>query len=375
MERRKKEEKKKKGRKMLIRLFIVAAGVFLGGKIAREECFAASTPAVPQGVLATGVKDQVVISWEKVKGADGYEIYEQKKGGVWSAVKVTAGRKAILKNREEGWRYRYKVRAYQAKKAGLRYGRFSKTSDTTIPERGNSTLRNLLKTALAPVGSTMYIWGGGWNRADNGAGADALRIGLNAQWRAFARKQGASYAHKKYAYKRGYGLDCSGFLGWTVYNSFHTKKGKPGEGYVRKARTMAEAFAKKGWGTYTKASAVKDYRPGDIMSGPGHVYMVIGECADGSVVLVHSSPAGVQISGTAAPSGKKESEAVRLARKYMKKEYPSWYRKYPKGERNVSYLREYSQFRWNTGKGDVMEDPDGYREKTAKEVLKDLFSF
>lgn len=375
MEGQKRKEKKKKGRRMLTMLLVVAAGLFLGEKIVGGECLAAAVPGAPQGVMAVGVKDQVVLSWEKVKGADGYEIYERKKGGVWSAVRVTAAGKTVLKNRENGERYQYKVRAYQTRKTGMKYGKFSQKSDTTLPERGTSTLRNLLKTAMAPVGSTMYIWGGGWNKADNSAGADGLRIGLNPRWRDFARKQKSSYAHKKYAYKRGYGLDCSGFVGWTVYNSFHTKKGKPGEGYVRKAKTMAETFAKKGWGTYKKASAVRDYRPGDIMSGPGHVYIVIGECEDGSVVLVHSSPAGVQISGTVSPAGKKDSDAVRLARKSMKKYYPSWYKKFPNVERNLSYLRQYSQFRWNTGKGSLMEDPDDYKEKTAKEVLRDLFSF
>ena len=30
----------------------------------------------PQGVLANGVEDRVVISWEPVKKADGYEVFE-----------------------------------------------------------------------------------------------------------------------------------------------------------------------------------------------------------------------------------------------------------------------------------------------------------
>ena len=29
---------------------------------------------------------------------------------------------------------------------------------------------------MEPVGSTMYIWGGGWNSEDNGAGEDAKII-------------------------------------------------------------------------------------------------------------------------------------------------------------------------------------------------------
>ena len=57
------------------------------------------------------------------------------------------------------------------------------------------------------------------------------------------------------------------------------------------------------------------------MSSPTHIYIVVGSCADGSVVLVHSSPAGVRLSGTPDKKGRTNSEAVKLAKKYMKKYY------------------------------------------------------
>ena len=37
----------------------------------------------------------------------------------------------------------------------------------------NRSLTDFLRTAMEPVGSTMYIWGGGWNSEDNGSGEDA----------------------------------------------------------------------------------------------------------------------------------------------------------------------------------------------------------
>lgn len=46
----------------------------------------------------------------------------------------------------------------------------------------------------------MYIWGGGWNKADTGAGTDGLRIGLNASWRKFCAKQKASYNYRKHRF-------------------------------------------------------------------------------------------------------------------------------------------------------------------------------
>lgn len=43
-----------------------------------------------------------------------------------------------------------------------------------------------MQTALLPVGYTLYIWGGGWNVCDTGAGEDAMRIGVSPRWKAFS---------------------------------------------------------------------------------------------------------------------------------------------------------------------------------------------
>lgn len=236
-----------------------------------------------------------------------------------------------------------------------------------------STLKKLLQTGLKPVGTTMYIWGGGWNKADTGAGKAATTIGLSPTWKKFYEKQDSSYDYTQYRYKITKGLDCSGYMGWTIYNTFNTKSGN--EGYVMSATKMARTFATYGWGTYTASGKVKNYRAGDIMSMQGHVWMVVGQCKDGSVVLLHSSPPGVQISGTETRSGNKNSQAVALAKKYMKKYYPKWYKRYSSDAKSNTYLTQASRMRWSlygTGKS-VMRDPDGYRNMSAEQVLKDLF--
>ena len=338
-----------------------------------DDVFATSGLKKPEGFLANGVNDRIVLSWEPVKNADGYEIFEKTvERPSFEKVKVTASTKLVLSHRVRGQNYTYKVRAYRLVSGKMKYGRFSNCCETTLAQKSVSTLKNFLTIALKPVGSTMYIWGGGWNKSDHGAGADGLRIGLNPGWRKYASRQTSSYNYKNTRYKRGYGLDCSGFVGWTIYNTLHTSKGKAGEGYVDKARNLAKNYARKGWGTYKKASQIKDYRAGDIMSSSGHVYIVVGECSDGSVVLVHSSPAGVQICGTVTPSGKRNSKAVLLARKYMKKYYPSWYRKFPDCIRDVSYLKKYNQFRWKISENNIMEDPEHYSNKSPKYILEDL---
>lgn len=45
---------------------------------------------------------------------------------------------------------------------------------------------------------------------------------------------------------------------------------------------------------------------------------------DGSVLLVHSSPPGVQISGTPTPNGDLSSQAILLANSIMPERYPAW---------------------------------------------------
>ena len=363
-------------KKKYIAWILIISILFLGRG---TDAMAKTSLSKPLGILANGVNTQVVLSWEPVQGAQGYEVFEKAENeNIFLKVKATKQCKIVFKNKKRGSVYQYKVRAYKIYKKNNKekriYSPFGAVVKTTVSKDSTSTIKNFLTTALTPVGSTMYIWGGGWNKADTGAGTDGLRIGLNANWRKFCAKQKASYNYRKYRFAFGKGLDCSGFVGWSVYNINKTKNGKQGQGYVTKASKVASTYAKYGWGTYKKAKSVKNWKPGDIMSSPTHVYIVVGSCADGSVVLVHSSPAGVRLSGTPDKKGRINSEAVKLAKKYMKKYYPSWYKRYPSCEKGRSYLTDYAQFRWKVGKGKMISDPDGYQKKSANQVLKDLYN-
>ena len=71
---------------------------------------------------------------------------------------------------------------------------------------------------------------------------------------------------------------------------------------------MAKYYAGLGWGDYIPKRSVKDYKPGDILSSNcsdcGHVWISLGTCEDGSVVVLHStSNGGVQLSGTVSDEG------------------------------------------------------------------------
>ena len=237
----------------------------------------------------------------------------------------------------------------------------------SLPQPGRRTLANLLMTAKQPVGHTMYVWGGGWNEADTGAGVEAVSIGVSSTWETFAELQDSTYDVKKTTYQIHNGLDCSGYLGWVIYNVFENTDGK--DGYVMKAAKMAETFAGYGWGTYTPAEEVTDWKPGDIMSMKGHVWLSLGMCEDGSVVLLHASPPGVRICGTTLADGTK-SIAVTLAETYMSKYEPDWYAKYPDCAEEIDYLSKSSRMRWNV---QTLTDVGDFEDKSAAEILAYLY--
>ena len=241
--------------------------------------------------------------------------------------------------------------------------------ETTLPptEPDTVSVLDFLRIAVGPVGSTMYIWGGGWNEDDTGAGVEAVTLGVSDQWSKFAEKQSASYNYKNHKYQIHDGLDCSGYVGWAVYNALETENGKAG--YVCSSTKMAKDFADQGLGAYIPAAEMKQWLAGDIMSMKGHVWIVVGMCDDGSVLLLHASPPGVIFSGTKLPDGG-TSDAVVLAETIMRRRYPDWFSRYPDCARPHSYLTNSSAMRWSS---DVLSDEEGLRQMSAEEVVALLF--
>ena len=240
---------------------------------------------------------------------------------------------------------------------------------TTMPQEPEQvSILDFLEIAAAPVGSTMYVWGGGWNEADTGAGIEAVTLGLSERWAAFAKEQDSGYNYKDHRYQIHDGLDCSGYVGWAVYNVMETENG--GEGYVSSSTGMAQALADRGLGEYISREDMDRWLPGDIMSMKGHVWISLGMCGDGSVLLLHSSPPGVIFCGTALADGS-DSQAVKLAQTIMSTHYPDWYAHYPDCSRPASYLEKSSAMRWNTN---VLADKEGIRQMSAEQVVNLLFS-
>ena len=62
---------------------------------------------------------------------------------------------------------------------------------------GEKTLKNFFATAMMPVGTTLYIYGGGWNWQDEGAAFQTRTIGLSDDWIRFFYSQDVNYTFKE----------------------------------------------------------------------------------------------------------------------------------------------------------------------------------
>lgn len=273
---------------------------------------------------------------------------------------------------------------------------------------GVRTVKNLIRTALAPVGKVLYVYGGGWNLEDTGAGEEAMSFGLSEKWSTFFEEQDENY---NYRYVSGTGncredpgnsfypfdgvntyhrcgLDCSGYLGWVIYNVMTDPSGADEEkqtGYVISSTEFAKSLADThGLGSFSREKN-RVLQPGDIVSIKGHVWMSLGTCQDGSVLIVHSTPSpsktgelggGAQLSAL-DPKGRSNCRAMELAEAYMRTYCPEWsgryevqlksYRKYL----SFSESKDAGVFVWSLSETGLT-DPEGYLGMTPEEILRDI---
>ena len=182
------------------------------------------------------------------------------------------------------------------------------------------------------------------------------------------------------------GLDCSGYVGWVLYNVINTTDGQAG--YVMGANKMAKTFATYGWGDFLRKDITPgdgQLLPGDIISKPGHVWICVGTCDDGSVVFLHSSPTasrlgraggGVQLS---VLGDDETCQAYQLADHYMKTYYPDWYLRYPVALKDFDEYTAFEgnavlgRFTWDVSGNSLLTDPEGVRSMSAEQVLALLF--
>lgn len=249
------------------------------------------------------------------------------------------------------------------------------TDNGSINKPGNTkTIKNFLLNALQPVGNTLYVWGGGWMAPTN------TYKGIYPEWKTWFDSKNKNYDFSKYQdlsqKTRAKGLDCAGFVGWSTYQVMHQTSGV-NYGYVVEASTVASTYNRWGWGQLRNQNALSKnnyksaFKAGDIASMSGHTFIILGQCADNSLVIIHATPPCVQINGTTTPNGDWNSQAIILARQYMNKYYPKLMQKFDLScGVGMSYIKAINTTRWHDY---ILADPDNYKNKTADAVLNDLF--
>ncbi len=165
---------------------------------------------------------------------------------------------------------------------------------------GERTVTNFLKTALMPVGTTLYIYGGGWDWQDIGSAVQARSFGVSPDWVRFFESQDENFTyrekdgdaakadpeHSYYPYG-GYneyyyaGLDCAGFVGWALYNTLETKEGEAG--YVSDAAGIAKRLYECGFGEWTQdikaPDGIRDMKPAQVLE----LLFGISDCEHGDL--------------------------------------------------------------------------------------------
>lgn len=149
-----------------------------------------------------------------------------------------------------------------------------------------------------------------------------------------------------------------------------------GTNYTTLAESVASANASRGFGTLYNQSKLSasgyEFVAGDLGCTAGHTWIVLGQCSDGSLVIVHSTPPCIQIAGTPTPNGDYSSKAIALAKQYMGTYYAGTVSKFGLGCATGSqYIKGCNIMRWNSS---TLSDPDGYRNMTADQILADLFA-
>lgn len=110
-------------------------------------CVSAGTK-VPGTVKILSVKNKAtkaVITWKKVSGATGYQIYRCEPGGKYKKIRTTKSVSYTDKGVEAGNTYSYKVRAYRIVKGERVYGKRSAAKSCYVGKKANPVWDLLLE--------------------------------------------------------------------------------------------------------------------------------------------------------------------------------------------------------------------------------------
>lgn len=312
--------------------------------------------------------------WHKIQGCYYYMNKDgSAKTGWWTdskgkkyyfkRSKSVMGRAAVGTYTMGNYRRTFNSRGILVKSEKLNSGSKNQLQKST----GTRTIRNYLLEALRPIG-TQYKQIGGW------PGTNSTTIPST--------------------------MDCSGFVGWASYQMMRNSLPSGVISCSAKSYSIPELYKAWGWGSVRSHSQLAknhymgQFHAGDIVrvkhdnGTTGHVWIVVGQCGDGSYVLVHCSGSEVmgctQLAGTPTPDGK-VGEAYQLAKSYMQKYHQKTLQKYPWIIQSTSSMpygtlctdlynymtsKQVVSFRWSEK---TLTDPEKLAGKSADQILKSLY--
>ena len=109
----------------------------------------ATKPAVPSLKVSSCGNKKVVLKWNKVSKATGYEIFQKNSSGKYVSIGTTKKTSVTVKNLENGVSYQFKIRAYRKSGGDTRNGNLSSavTAKPLVVSSGVSSIHSMYYSA------------------------------------------------------------------------------------------------------------------------------------------------------------------------------------------------------------------------------------
>ena len=161
-----------------------------------------STPKLKKVVSVS--YDSVKVTWDKVKGADGYRVY-MKEHGKWKSLGKVSSNSYTCKGLETGKKYTFTVRAYKKANTGTVLSAYNKKGISGTPKLSTPELKSVKRSASGvtfrwkkTAGATGYIV---YRKANNGSWR-ALCATNNVSYKDTVAKKGVKYTYTVRAYRK-----------------------------------------------------------------------------------------------------------------------------------------------------------------------------
>ncbi len=125
-------------------------------KLKASTLKAATAPSAPTGLKATATPTTITLSWNKVSGATGYQVWLYENNS-WQLKGTPTSNKFSLSSLSSGVKYSIRIRAYKTSGNNKTYSPYTTISATTVKPQVNSA--ESLKLSNLSANSVLLQWG------------------------------------------------------------------------------------------------------------------------------------------------------------------------------------------------------------------------